>query len=53
MEFNKAVLAVKRIAKFEPGSRDSFIFALGNKCYAKALEEGVGNTVGYRENFGR
>ncbi|MEI3261430.1 MAG: hypothetical protein V8S11_05775 [Flavonifractor plautii] len=41
MELNKAVLAVKRIAKFEPGSRDSFIFALGNKCYAKAFKEGV------------
>lgn len=51
MEFNKAVLAVKRIAKFEPGSRDSFIFALGNKCYAKALEEGVAIRLA-QENFG-
>lgn len=39
MEFNKAVLSVKRISKFEPGNRDSFMFALGNKCYAKGLEE--------------
>ena len=51
MEFNKAVLAVKRIAKFETGSRDSFIFALGNKCYAKALEEGVAIRLA-QENFG-
>mgnify|MGYP000154093173 CR=1 FL=1 len=41
MEFNKAVLAVKRISKFEPGKRDCFIFALGNKCYTKGLEEEV------------
>ena len=41
MEFNKAVLAVKRVSKFEPGNRDSFMFALGNKCYAKGLEESV------------
>ena len=51
MEFNKAVLAVKRIAKFEPGNRDSFIFALGNKCYAKALEEEVAIRLA-QENFG-
>ena len=41
LEFNKAVLAVKRVSKFEPGNRDSFMFALGNKCYAKGLEESV------------
>ena len=41
MEFNKAVLAVKRVSKFELGNRDSFMFALGNKCYAKGLEESV------------
>ena len=41
MEFNKAVLAVKRVSKFEKGNRDNFLFALGNKCYAKGLEEGV------------
>lgn len=41
MEFNKAVLAVKRVSKFEPGNRDSFMFALGNKCYAKGLEESI------------
>lgn len=41
MEFNKTVLAVKRVSKFEKGNRDNFLFALGNKCYTKAIEEGV------------
>ena len=41
MEFSKAVLAVKRTSRFESGNRDNFLFALGNKCYAKGLDEKV------------
>ena len=41
MEFGKAVLAVKRTSRFESGNRDNFLFALGNKCYAKGLDEKV------------
>ena len=52
MEFNKAVLAVKRISKFEEGNRDNFLFALGNKCYAKGIEEEVALRLA-REKFGQ
>lgn len=52
MEFNKAVLAVKRISKFEAGNRDNFLFALGNKCYAKGIDEEVAVRLA-REKFGQ
>ena len=52
MEFNKAVLAVKRISKFEEGNRDNFLFTLGNKCYAKGLDEEVAVRLA-REKFGQ
>ena len=52
MEFNKAVLAVKRISKFEEGNRDNFLFTLGNKCYAKGLDEEVAVRL-TREKFGQ
>ena len=31
--------AVKRTTKFRAGNRDNFLFALGNKCYSKGLDE--------------
>ena len=37
--FSKAVTSVKRMMKFKEGNRDNFLFALGNKCYAKMLDE--------------
>ena len=37
--FSKAVTAVKRNMKFQEGNRNNFLFALGNKCYAKGLGE--------------
>lgn len=37
--FSKAVTAVRRTMKFEAGNHDNFLFALGNKCYTKALDE--------------
>ena len=37
--FSKAVTAVKRSMKFKKGNRNNFLFALGNKCYAKGLDE--------------
>lgn len=52
MEFNKAVLAVKRISKFEEGNRDNFLFTLGNKCYAKGLDEEVAVRL-TKEKFGQ
>ncbi len=52
MEFNKAVLAIKRISKFEPGNRDNFLFSLGNKCYSKGLEENVAIQLA-QEKFGQ
>lgn len=52
MEFNKAVLAVKRISKFEEGNRDNFLFALGNKCYTKGIDEEVAVRL-VREKFGQ
>lgn len=39
MLFSQAVAAVKRIMPFKEGNRDSFLFALGNKCFAKGLGE--------------
>lgn len=39
--FSKAVTSVKRMMKFKEGNRDNFLFALGNKCYAKMLDEQV------------
>lgn len=50
--FSKAVTAVKRIMKFKEGNRDSFLFALGNKCYAKGLDEEVAIRLA-RERFGK
>lgn len=50
--FSKAVNAVKRIMKFKEGNRDSFLFALGNKCYAKGLDEEVAVRLA-RERFGK
>ena len=52
MEFNKAVLAVKRISRFEEGNRDNFLFALGNKCYTKGIDENVAVRLA-REKFGQ
>ncbi|WP_455602340.1 VapE domain-containing protein [Bacteroides rodentium] len=37
--FSKAVTAVKRTTRFRAGNRDNFLFALGNKCYSKGLDE--------------
>ena len=37
--FAKAVTAVKRTTRFRAGNRDNFLFALGNKCYSKGLDE--------------
>lgn len=37
--FSQAVTAVKRTTKFRAGNRDNFLFALGNKCYSKGLDE--------------
>ncbi|MCO7112557.1 hypothetical protein NIB75_08180 [Bacteroides uniformis] len=31
--------AVKRTTRFRAGNRDNFLFALGNKCYSKGLDE--------------
>ncbi|WP_321480224.1 VapE domain-containing protein [uncultured Bacteroides sp.] len=39
MEHQKAVNATKRIMRFEKGNRDTFLFTLGNKCYARAINE--------------
>lgn len=50
--FSKAVIAIKRIMKFKKGNRDSFLFALGNKCYAKGLNEEVAVRLA-RETFGK
>lgn len=50
--FSQAVTAVKRIMKFKEGNRDSFLFALGNKCYAKGLDEEVAIKLA-RERFGK
>ena len=36
---SKAVTAVKRTTRFRAGNRDNFLFALGNKCYSKGLDE--------------
>ena len=52
MIFSQAVAAVKRIMKFKEGSRDSFLFALGNKCYAKGLDEEVTAKLA-KERFGK
>lgn len=37
--FSQAVTAVKRTTRFRAGNRDNFLFALGNKCYSKGLDE--------------
>ncbi len=50
--FSQAVTAVKRIMKFKEGSRDSFLFALGNKCYTKGLNQEVVIKLA-RERFGK
>jgi len=44
MEFNKAVLAVKRVSKFEKGNRDNFLFALGNIASTNSRQclQGIG-----------
>ena len=52
MVFSQSVAAVKRIMKFKEGSRDNFLFALGNKCYAKGLDEEVTVKLA-RERFGK
>lgn len=51
MLFAKAVAAVKRVMKFKEGSRDNFLFTLGNKCYAKGLDEETAVALA-RERFG-
>lgn len=42
MEYTKALACTRRKHTFEQGSRDIFIFTLGNQCYRKGLSE---NTV--------
>ena len=37
MEFQSCVRSLQRQKTYEPGNRDNFIYALGNKCYRKDL----------------
>lgn len=39
VEFGKCVSNVQRTLKYEPGQRDTFLYALGNRCYKKGLPE--------------
>lgn len=39
MEFNKCVAAVQRTIRYEEGSHNTFLFALGNKCFRRGLDE--------------
>lgn len=39
LEFEKCVAAVKRNMRYEEGSHNPFLFALGNKCFRKKLKE--------------
>lgn len=39
MEFNKCLCSTQRLMKYTEGSRNSFLFTLGNKCFRKGLEE--------------
>lgn len=50
--FSKAVTAVKRTTRFRAGNRDNFLFALGNKCYSKGLDEQTAIRLAKRE-FGQ
>lgn len=39
LEFNKCVAAVRRNMRYEEGSHNPFLFALGNKCFRRGLDE--------------
>ncbi len=39
LEYRKAVEYTKRKFRFEAGSRDSFIYCLGNQCYSRHITE--------------
>ena len=39
LEYRKAVEYTKRKFRFEPNSRDSFIYCLGNQCYTRHIGE--------------
>lgn len=38
-EFNKCLNSTRRLMNYTEGSRNSFLFALGNKCFRKGLDE--------------
>lgn len=37
IEYRKALATTRRSERFEPGNRDIFLFALGNRCYKKGI----------------
>ena len=39
LEFNKCVVSVRRNIRYEEGSHNPFLFALGNKCFKRGLDE--------------
>ena len=39
LEFNKCVASVRRSIRYEEGSHNPFLFALGNKCFKRGLDE--------------
>jgi len=39
LEFNKCVASVRRTMRYEEGSHNPFLFALGNKCFRRGLDE--------------
>lgn len=39
LEFRKAVDYTRRKFRFEPNSRDSFVYCLGTQCYARHIDE--------------
>lgn len=41
MDYQRCVRSVQRQERYEPGNRDNFIYALGNKCYRSDLPEEI------------
>ncbi|NDV83254.1 VapE domain-containing protein [Bacteroides sp. 51] len=39
LEFNKCVASVRRTIRYEEGTHNPFLFALGNKCFKRGLDE--------------
>ena len=51
IEYRKALASTRRSERFEPGNRDVFLFALGNRCYKKGIALASAQQLA-RQDFG-